>query len=176
MNNNNNNNNTNSATCGDENMTTPPSIDSSDASFSNEQENASSVTLIVSTTRPLSNVPQNSPRISLLRPPEYAAIVDAINETNNLPKFINRTQGVHIHITPPVGQTAVIQGPPPLDGAPPTYSAIMRIGPIDMGMTRGRRTVRIQPSPPFIAPRPPPSYAETQGVYTRNLLQRSGES
>ncbi|KAF2879985.1 hypothetical protein ILUMI_26188 [Ignelater luminosus] len=68
-----------------------------------------------------------------------------------------------VNITPLPFQPYIIHGPPPLAGAPPSYSAVMRIGPSDP-MFRDR-PLRIQPSPPFIAPIPPPSYGEVQGYH-----------
>ncbi|XP_017776192.1 PREDICTED: lipopolysaccharide-induced tumor necrosis factor-alpha factor homolog isoform X2 [Nicrophorus vespilloides] len=69
-------------------------------------------------------------------------------------------------ITPPPYSPLVLYSAPPVQGAPPTYSAILRIGPADTCSRRlGRRPeIRMQPSPPFIAPIPPPSYAEAQGL------------
>lgn len=60
----------------------------------------------------------------------------------------------------------MVYGPPPLAGAPPSYSAVMRLGNFDHPRPPSiirRREVPIQPSPPFIAPAPPPSYAEAEG-------------
>lgn len=65
-----------------------------------------------------------------------------------------------------VSETA--PGPPPLSGAPPSYSAVMQIATSSF-------PIRIQPSPPFVAPPPPPSYAEAQGYAAeRPLMVASG--
>lgn len=81
---------------------------------------------------------------------------------------------------PPVGPRMFhhgVLGIPPLHGAPPTYSAVMRIGgnnPINTSSNATnsrlfnslfrRPEVCLQPSAPFIAPPRPPTYAEVQGV------------
>lgn len=78
-----------------------------------------------------------------------------------------------VNITPLPFEPYVIHGPPPLAGAPPSYSAVMRIGPSDP-MFRDR-PIRIQPSPPFVAPIPPPSYGEVQGYHLdRPMIVASG--
>lgn len=80
---------------------------------------------------------------------------------------------VEITITPPPVPPCVIHGPPPLAGAPPTYSAVMRVGSFTEILPppiARRREVPIQPSPPFIAPIPPPSYAEAEGFYMETAV------
>lgn len=73
---------------------------------------------------------------------------------------------MEITISPPAVPPKVIYGPPPLAGAPPSYSAIMRLGTYDLLSSNARRRgIPIQPSPPFVAPAPPPSYAEAEGFY-----------
>lgn len=75
---------------------------------------------------------------------------------------------MEITISPPPGPPKVIYGPPPLAGAPPSYSAVMRLGNFDypaLAANGRRRGIPLQPSPPFIAPAPPPSYAEAEGFY-----------
>lgn len=139
-------------------------------------ENPSSLIVIVASannSQASSDVSQTSPRLSRggIRPPEYATIMSMLQSNLNIPKYVQtgpQSTEVEIRITPPAGPTTIIQGPPPLEGAPPSYSAIMRIGPPEPSSARGRRVVSMQPSPPFIAPHPPPSYAETCGIYNRS--------
>ncbi|XP_031348569.1 uncharacterized protein LOC116174734 isoform X2 [Photinus pyralis] len=54
---------------------------------------------------------------------------------------------------------------PPITGAPPSYSAIMRMDERRLHETT-RSGITMQPSAPFIAPRPPPSYTESLGITT----------
>lgn len=87
---------------------------------------------------------------------------------------------MEIIITPSPIPPIVFYGPPPIAGAPPSYSAVMRIGSYSElypapGRPR-RREVQIQPSPPFIAPTPPPSYAEAQGYYVEGSVVASGKA
>lgn len=72
---------------------------------------------------------------------------------------------IEVSIAPSTVPPRVVQAPPPLAGAPPSYSALMRLdGNDQMRLCNNRRPgIGIQPSPPFIAPQPPPSYAEVQG-------------
>lgn len=75
---------------------------------------------------------------------------------------------MEITISPPPGPPMVVYGPPPLAGAPPSYSAVMRLGTFDyppLPPDARRRGIPLQPSPPFIAPAPPPTYAEAEGFY-----------
>lgn len=104
--------------------------------------------------------------------PDYSAVLNMIrNETTNKYNLFSSYRpfdrpDVEIILTPPSQTPVVQQGPPPVLGAPPSYSAVLRLGPIDpiFYPDRSRRPqIRIQPSPPFIAPPPPPSYAEVQG-------------
>lgn len=87
------------------------------------------------------------------------------------------TTSQEIQITPSLVPPRPIHGTPPLHGAPPSYSAVMRIGSVNTpsGRTFGRRVgSHIEPSPPFISPSPPPTYAEAQGRYYRPILVDSG--
>lgn len=80
---------------------------------------------------------------------------------------------IEIRITPPPTPPRVIYGPPPIAGAPPSYSAIMKIGTLESPPPYTHQPhgeVRIQPSPPFIARNPPPTYAEAEGFFTDDFL------
>lgn len=84
---------------------------------------------------------------------------------------------VEITIAPPPGPTRVITGSPPIAGAPPSYSAVMRIGGsfteiLPPPFIKRKRDIQIQPSPPFIAPYPPPSYAEAEGYQLELATQQ----
>ncbi|KAK4877627.1 hypothetical protein RN001_010133 [Aquatica leii] len=53
---------------------------------------------------------------------------------------------------------------PPLTEAPPTYSAVIRDDDMDDTIIfLNRNVVGVQQSPPFLAPRPPPTYTEAEG-------------
>lgn len=83
-------------------------------------------------------------------------------------RFSCKDSEMEITISPPPGPPKVIYGPPPVEGAPPSYSAVMRLGPFDIlppSSNGRRRGIPLQPSPPFIAPAPPPTYAEAEGFY-----------
>ncbi|KAI4471050.1 lipopolysaccharide-induced tumor necrosis factor-alpha factor [Holotrichia oblita] len=88
--------------------------------------------------------------------------------------FVRRavtTTSQEIQITPSLVPPRPIHGSPPLEGAPPSYSAVMRIGDTAVARPFGRRVgSNIEPSPPFISPSPPPTYAETQGRFYRPIL------
>lgn len=92
--------------------------------------------------------------------------------SNSISPFEQESE-IEITITPSPVSPKVIYGPPPLVGAPPSYSAVMRLGSfieiLPPPIPR-RREVQIQPSPPFIAPIPPPTYAEAEGVYMENAV------
>ena len=81
-----------------------------------------------------------------------------------------------IQISPSIVPPRPIYGDPPSQGAPPSYSAVMRIGNVEVQNERlfGRRDPWVEPSPPFIAPVPPPTYAEAQGQSRRPLPVDSG--
>ncbi|GJQ70750.1 hypothetical protein Trydic_g682 [Trypoxylus dichotomus] len=81
------------------------------------------------------------------------------------------TTSQDIQITPSLVPPRPIHGSPPLQGAPPSYSAVMRIGDATPTRSFGRRLgSHIEPSPPFISPSPPPTYAEAQGRYYRPII------
>lgn len=135
-------------------------------------ETTSSIIVIVSTANNSNLLTANNarPNVStVVKPPEYSTIMNVLGRETLVPKYVQTTFNQEIQITPAPVRPTVIIGSPPLIGAPPSYAAIMRIGPPDPHPSRARGNIRIQPSPPFIAPHPPPSYAETQGLYRRSL-------
>lgn len=84
---------------------------------------------------------------------------------------------VSVQLTPSAAPPLVLYSAPPLQGAPPTYSALMHVGPQENTLNNrvfSRRDVQIQPSAPFIAPPPPPSYAQAQGFCVAHPLQFAG--
>ncbi|XP_018319226.1 lipopolysaccharide-induced tumor necrosis factor-alpha factor homolog isoform X2 [Agrilus planipennis] len=66
---------------------------------------------------------------------------------------------LEVLISPPPYPPRIIQGPPSISGAPPSYSAVMRLGSEPIW----GRAIAIRPSPPFIAPPPPPAYTQAVG-------------
>lgn len=103
----------------------------------------------------------------------------SINEDDISSSIFSRhavaTTSQQIQITPSLVPPRPIHGSPPLQGAPPSYSAVLRIGNTTPEGTPGRRLGNhIEPSPPFISPSPPPTYAETQGRYYRPIVVDSG--
>lgn len=93
--------------------------------------------------------------------PDYAAVLkmmktEKTNAYNVIGPF-NRPE-VEIILNPQVQQD------PPVSGAPPSYSAVLRLGTNETRPNTRRPQIRIQPSPPFVAPLPPPSYAEVHGI------------
>lgn len=108
-------------------------------------------------------------------PPDYSAVMNIISDTNPY-KLTVRSQfdNPNMEITlPPIHNVPanLVHIPPPLASAPPSYSAVLRLGPLEASQRNRLPFIRNQPSPSFIAPPPPPSYAEVQGHYSaRDLL------
>ncbi|XP_022907865.2 uncharacterized protein [Onthophagus taurus] len=107
-------------------------------------------------------------------PPEPVTIENATGIYSR--DAVAETTSAEVQISPSLIPPRPIVGEPPLEGAPPSYSAVMRIGPSRTSHRRlfGRRADALEPSAPFISPAPPPTYAEAQGHYYRPVLVDSG--